>query len=119
MVNLIPQGLFVSIQPWEFERMKMGLWNYPHGIPRDEFSRSKFILLFDANLFSNLFFVYDRFCFECGHIAKSDAKGNLSKITEYPFCPFDELGMRVVSISLSLIDWRSFHQIWEQHLPKL
>lgn len=93
MVNLMPQALFVRVQPWEFERMKMGLWNYPHGIPRDEFSRSKFILLFDANLlflFSNLFF-YDRFCFECGHIAKSDAKGNLSKITEYPPCPFDEL----------------------------
>jgi hypothetical protein len=61
---------------------------------------------------------FDRFCFECGHIAKSDAKGNYSKIMEYPSRPFDELWDESCE-RLPVPDWRSFQWIWEQQLPKL
>ena len=61
---------------------------------------------------------FDRFCFERGHIAKSDAKGNYLRITDYPPCPFDDLWDESCE-RLLVPDWRSFRRIWDNHLPKL
>ena len=67
-------------------------------------------------------FLYEKFCFLRGHLAKSDANGSYGSLSNYPSRQHDdELGDLALwpsgSEKLDICTWATFKTIWNKYLP--